>query len=223
MMFVFINPGEFVMGDSYGDSDERPTHVVRISEGFYMQTSPVTQHQWLKVMPDNPSSFRGDDLPVERVSYEDVMDFIARLNAYGQVSYQLPTEAQWEFACRAGQKTTYYWGEEMQDAYCWYDENSEHRPHPVGEKLPNNWGLYDMLGNVWEWCLDWYDSKYYKRSPHLDPPGPIHGDQRVVRGGSWFGSPFICRSSNRGSYPAGTVKDNLGFRLVIGTRPGGRK
>jgi len=218
MSFIFIPPGHFNMGYKYGGSDEKPLHDVLISEGFYMQTTPMTQGQWKSVTGETTSEFQGDFLPVENVSWLAVQDFIKKLNAEGNVMYSLLSEAEWEYACRAGSTTIYYWGDEMDGRYCWHDENSKEQTQPVGTRKPNEWGLYDMLGNVWEWCNDWYDHTYYKRSPGSDPPGPRLGDLKVVRGGSYFGSAYICRSANRGGYKTSHRSDNLGFRLVIVAR-----
>jgi len=218
MTFLFILPGEFMMGDRFGGSDEKPRHQVVITEGFYLQTTPVTQKQWVRVMEDNPAEFRDESRPVERVSWDDAQEFIRRLNRQGNIVYGLPTEAEWEYACRAGTEAAYFWGDDMDDRFCWYDENSGNRSQPVGTREPNPWGFYDMLGNVWEWCLDWYDGGWYKKSPVQDPEGPQYGEQRVVRGGSWFGSAFIARCGNRGAHHPQHRSNNLGFRLIISPR-----
>jgi formylglycine-generating enzyme required for sulfatase activity len=138
-------------------------------------------------MGNNPSRFRGPDLPVEEVSWNDAQEFLKKLNAVEKgARYRLPTEAEWEYAARAGQS-----GEPATlDAVAWYSENSGSQTHAVGQKQANGWGLYDMLGNVWEWCADWNDSEYYGKSPSVDPPGPASGTTRVLRGGAWF---FLAR------------------------------
>ncbi len=197
MEFVLIPAGEFMMGspEGEGDYDERPQHKVIITRPFYMQTTPVTQAQWKKVIgrkflrrTKNPSYFKGDDLPVERVSWKDAQRFLEKLNQKEQKGrYRLPTEAEWEYACRAGSATKYSFGndEGRLGEYAWYDKNSGGKTHPVGQKKPNAWGLYDMHGNVWEWCSDWYDKDYYRNSPSRNPKGPTNGRYRVLRGGSW--------------------------------------
>ena len=176
------------------DSDETQ-HRVTLSKGFYLQTTEVTQAQWKAVMgSSNPSHFKGDDLPVEQVSWNDAQDFIQKLNAKeGTHVYRLPTEAEWEYACRAGTKTAYYWGSSMDGDYCWYNSNSSSKTHPVAQKRSNDWGLYDMSGNVWEWCSDWRGS--YPSGFVTGPQGPSSGPTWVLRGGSWTGFPWYCRSA----------------------------
>ena len=134
----------------------------------------------------------------------------------GGNGYRLPTEAEWEYACRAKSTTLYPFGDDAGKLgeYAWYASNSESKTHPVGQKLPNAWGLYDMLGNVWEWCADWYDEKYYASSPPADPPGAPGASHRVIRGGSWYGDPGYCRPAYRGRYTPGYRYDDLGFRVA---------
>jgi formylglycine-generating enzyme required for sulfatase activity len=192
MNFVRIPAGEFQMG-SENDSDEQPVHRVKISRDFEMGKCEVTQAQWQAVMGNNPSRFEGDNLPVENVSWSDVQEFIKRLNqADSKYQYRLPTEAEWEYACRAG--TTGDYAGDL-DAMAWYEKNSGGKTHAVGQKQANAWGLYDMHGNVWEWCQDWYDSNYYRQSPGADPTGPTAGSARVFRGGSWDYAAACCRSA----------------------------
>jgi formylglycine-generating enzyme required for sulfatase activity len=229
MKFVFIPVGRFIMGSEnkkfyhFFTKDESPAHNVNITRAFYMQTTQVTQGQWKNVMGNNPSHFKecGDDCPVEEVSWIDAQKFIAKINEKEDVdNYRLPTEAEWEYACRAGTTTEYSFGDDPEklDEYAWHPENSEERTHSVATKKPNAWGLYDMHGNVWEWCQDWYDSKYYRFSPEENPQGPNIGTMRVIRGGGcWWGDPSDCRSANRDSaYPdAGhPVQGTQGFRLA---------
>ena len=179
MAFVWIEPGVFQMGSDDGDSDERPVHEVEISRGFWLGTYEVTQGQWESVMGRNPSYFEGDArLPVETVSWNDVQEFIEKLNAAsGSSVYRLPSEAEWEYACRAGTSTRWSLGDDdgddasQLDKYAWYDCNDGCDTKVVGRKGPNGWGLYDMHGNVWEWVQDWYSSGYYNSSPRVDPPG----------------------------------------------------
>ena len=210
--FVRIPPGEFDMGSEHGDLDEEPVHQVRISKAFEMGKYPVTQAQWEAVMGGNPSHFKGADRPVETVSWDDVQEFLKKLNAGGDGHlYRLPTEAEWEYAARAGTKSD---SSAELDAVAWYYGNSEAQTHPVGQKQPNAWGLYDMLGNVWEWCRDWYSQDYYRNSPTVDPPGPPSGSQRVLRGGSWSDVPGFLRASCRDGNGPGSGYSNLGCRCV---------
>ncbi len=210
--FVQIPPGEFDMGSGSGNPDEKPVHRVRISKAFEMGKCPVTQAQWEAVMGRNPSHFKGADRPVEEVSWNDVQVSLEKLNARGDgYRYRLPTEAEWEYAARAG--TTGDYAPDL-DAVAWCAANSGGETHPVGQKRPNGWGLYDMLGNVWEWCQDWYDAGYYKTSPAVDPCGPESGKFRVLRGGSWLYDPGDLRASGRGGLAPGLWVNNLGFRCV---------
>jgi len=217
---VLIPAGSFTMGDDDGDySDERPAHRVTITKPFYLGKYEVTQEQWQAVMGNNPSRFRGAKNPVEWVSWNDCQAFVAKLNAkYAGTGrkFSLPTEAQWEYACRAGSTTRYSFGdrEASLDDYAWFDDNSDGRTHPVGQKNPNAFRLCDMDGNVWEWCQDWYDSGYYRNSPTADPTGPASGLYRVYRGGSWSHYAGDCRSAFR-SWGAPDYRSSyLGFRLA---------
>ena len=212
MKFVRIEPGTFLMGSDSGDSDEeKPAHKVTLTKGFYMQMTEVTQKEWQAVMGDNPSSFKGPDLPVEQVSWEDALEFLKKLNAAEKgAKYRLPSEAEWEYAARAGQA-----GEPANlEAVAWYETNSGKQTHPVGQKQPNAWGLYDMLGNVYEWCADWYDYDFYAKSPSVDPPGPGSGKLRVLRGGSWdlYGVMRIQRTVDRVSFKFGAGVIHLAAR-----------
>jgi formylglycine-generating enzyme required for sulfatase activity len=167
-------------------------------------------------MGDNPSEFNGDDLPVETVSWNDIQEFIKKLNEKTRRKYRLPTEAEWEYAARGGRKSRgyKYAGSDNMDEVAWYWTNSGRISHPIGKLKPNELGLFDMMGNVWEWCLDWYDSDYYKNSHINNPIGPSNGSYRVNRGGSWnFDAAFDTYPSTR-SYQSPDYKDsNLGFRL----------
>ena len=221
---VLIPAGEFLMGspDSEKDAhaDERPQHRVRITKPFYMGKYLVTQEQWEALMGNNPSHFKGPKNPVEEVSWDDCQQFLDKLNKrQGNPAgkFVLPTEAQWEYACRAGSKTRYCFGDDASklDEYAWYEKNSDDKTHPVGEKKPNAWGLYDMHGNVWEWCQDWYDDGYYAKSPTDDPTGPATGSDRVVRGGSWRTRRGDCRSADRFGDRPGLRYDDLGFRVSL--------
>lgn len=211
MEFMEIPTGSFRMGSTEFFDSEKPVHKVKISEAFYLGKYEVTQAQWQVVMGNNPSYFKGDNLPVENVSWEDVQEFIAKLNRKGEGTYRLPTEAEWEYACRAGTSGDYAGN---LDEMGWYEGNSERKTHPVGQKKPNGWGLYDMHGNVWEWCEDWYDGGYYARSPNSDPKGPSEGSTRVARGGGCDFPSVACRSATRYGFRPVLRGNTLGFRLV---------
>ena len=236
--FARISAGTFRMGSPSGesgrDNDEGPVHRVTISRDFYMGITEVTQRQWLAVMGTNPSHFSncGNDCPVETVSWFDVVKFCNRLSereglkpAYRRSSgittwdksadgYRLPTEAEWEYACRAGTTTRFYTGNSDSDLdhAGWYKENSGSMTHPVGQKAPNAWGLYDMHGNVWEWCWDWFDK--YSSALVIDPEGSTRSSVRVVRGGSWYNFASLCRSAHRFRCQHGYGDEKLGFRLL---------
>jgi len=212
--FVKLPIGKFVMGSA--EVDDAPPHLVKISRPFYISRYPVTQSQWAFVMGNNPSRFRGNNNPVERITYKDVWRFLERLNRMDKDrNYRLPTEAEWEYACRAGTRTRYYFGDTQYvlEDYAWYRKNSGRRTHPVGMKKPNNRGLYDMHGNIWEWCYDRYGK--YPRETLKDPTGPTNGRERVIRGGSWYSKESYLLSAFRHSYDPSHKDDNLGFRLVI--------
>jgi formylglycine-generating enzyme required for sulfatase activity len=212
--------GEFTMGSNNSQwDDERPLHQVRLSP-FAIGKTEVTQAQWKAVMGNNPSRFKGDDLPVESVSWEDVNEFIKRLTQKTGLQFRLPTEAEWEYAARAGKNTEYSFGDDEKQLgdYAWFYENSGSETHPVGQKKPNDFGLFDMHGNVWEWCSDWYSNSYYeecKRQGTVDDPvGPSTGSNRVLRGGGWYGDAVSCRSAYRDGSAPGFRYGHLGFRLV---------
>jgi formylglycine-generating enzyme required for sulfatase activity len=220
---VFIPAGEFIMGSPDSDSAafpwEKPQHRVRITKPFFMGKYLVTQEQWKSVMGNNPSQFKGLKNPVETVSWDDCQEFLVKLNGKfgtGREEFQLPTEAQWEYACRAGSTTRYYFGNETLglSEYAWYRGNSGWKTQPVGENKPNAWGLYDTHGNVWEWCSDWYDDRYNAGSPTDDPPGPSRGSDRVSRGGGWSDAALDCRSAFRYGHQPDHRGGNLGFRVA---------
>ena len=252
-----VEGGTFQMGatseqGSEADSDEEPVHNVTLSS-YYMGETEVTQALWKAVMGNNPSNFKGDNLPVEQVSWNDCQEFIRKLNQKTGKNFRLPTEAEWEYAARGGAKTSLYNGENIiirgknnspnLDALAWYGGNcgrnytrgegcdvsngydisgwdekqysdSKGGTHPVKKKQPNAYGLYDMLGNVWEWCNDWYGSDYYGKSSSVNPQGPSSGSNRVLRGGSWNNRARNCRVSYR-SYNPGNKRNNYGFRLAL--------
>ena len=213
LRFVRIPAGTFMMG-SPKNEDERfsweTQHKVTLTRPFEMMVTPVTQALWQAVMGNNPSRFKGPDLPVENVSWDDAQEFIQKLNQMlGTDSLRLPTEAEWEYACRAGTTGARY-GELGEVA--WYYDNSDQKTHPVGQKAPNAWGLYDMLGNVWEWCQDWHGS--YPSGPVTDPTGPSAGSDRVDRGGSWYAFAWYVRAANRDDNLPGLRVGFVGFRLA---------
>jgi formylglycine-generating enzyme required for sulfatase activity len=218
--FVLIPAGTFTIGttseiDEFYDF-EIPRHEVTISKPFYIGRYEVTQEQWEKVMGNNPSSFKNPKNPVEMVTFEDVQLFIQKLNEMEKTTkYRLPTEAEWEYAARAGSNTKYFFGDDDNELenYAWYEKNSEGKPHPVGGKKPNAWGLYDMLGNINEYVQDWFSEDYYSKSPTVDPKGPESGT-RLKRGGSWFAPIKYNHSAMRDG--VGPIKsDKRGFRLVL--------
>jgi serine/threonine protein kinase/formylglycine-generating enzyme required for sulfatase activity len=237
MKLILIPAGDFLMGspDSDGDAEanEKPQHRVRIARPFYLGATEVTQGQYRAVTGATPSSFKGsDDLPVEQVSWNDAIAFCTKLSkreglkpsyqsgvgAWSAAEgYRLPTEAEWEYACRAGSTTKYSLGDYPGSLgeYAWCSDNSGQRTHPVGWKRPNAWGLYDMHGNVWEWCWDAYSEDYYRESPDLDPHGPPPGTLgRVFRGGGWDFGPQGARSADRSAFVPGRRGHSLGFRVA---------
>ena len=220
MEFVLIPAGEFDMGSPSNEversDDEGPIHRVKISKVFYMGKYEITQKQWLDVMGSNPSYFKGDNLPVENVSWRDVQDFIKKLNEMEDMNkYRLPSEAEWEYAARAGTTTRYSFGDDESNLgyYAWYDANAGSKTHPVGQKKPNLWGLYDMHGNVWEWVQDTYHSNY-NGAPTDGSAWERNASVRVIRGESWAGSVRYCRSAKRGYSDIGNSDRYIGFRLV---------
>jgi len=223
MGFVLIPAGEFDMGSKKMPNDEEvryydegPIHQVIIEEDFYIGRYEVTQKQWHEVMGNNPSYFNSNVLPVEQVSWDEVQEFIERLNRMDTDKYRLPSEAEWEYACRAGTTTKYSFGDDNSelDEYAWYGENSYGKTHPVGQKENNDNGLYDMHGNVWEWVQDKYIDSY-NNTPTDGSAWEIGNDERrVARGGSYSGIAADCRSTDRGiGYPDKRHK-YLGFRLL---------
>ena len=212
MELVYIPAGTFVMGSPRtepGRNVYETERQVTLTKGFYLGKSEVTQGQWEVIMGANPSSCKGAELPVENVSWSESQYFLRKLGP----GARLPTEAEWESACRAG-TTGPYAGTEDMDTLGWYLGNSEKTTHPVGQKLPNVWGLYDMHGNVWEWCSDWYEPQYPPGAV-TDPPGSSSGSFRVCRGGSFNGSSKFCRSASRSCNAPSYRNLGLGFRVVL--------
>ena len=210
---VYVSGGTFIMGGDES-SDQTPTHSVTLSS-YYICKYEVTQALWRAVMGSNPSKFKGDNLPVEQVSWNDCQTFINRLNNYTGRNFRLPTEAEWEFAARGGNysRRYKYSGSNYIGDVAWYADNSGNRTHPVGTKQANELGLYDMSGNVWEWCSDWYGS--YSSYSQSNPTGATSGFGRVERGGNWCGLARYCCSSHRSYYAPGNSFDDLGLRLVL--------
>jgi formylglycine-generating enzyme required for sulfatase activity len=233
MKFILIPAGSFTMGSRltieellrrFGGKkewyeDEKPFHSVKIKRPFYLQTTPVTRGQWQRLMGSNPSYFKdgGENCPVEQVSWEDAQQFIKKLNEIEKTKdYRLPSEAEWEYACRAGSDAEFSFGDDVErlDEFVWYSKNSGGKTHPVGNKKPNAWALYDMHGNVWEWVEDdWHSS--YKGAPDdgrawVDKPRRSY---RVIRGGSWGRDAPGCRSATRYGLRPGLRNLPLGFRL----------
>jgi len=237
MKFVLIPAGKFVMGSPEEEpgrsGDEGPQHLVTLTNAFYLGVTEVTQGQWRTIMGDNPSRFRGSDLPVENVSWNDCQEFVRRLNEREKTDrYRLPSEAEWEYACRAGSSTRFSYGEDVGssatvdklryyfgdqggelDSYAWYGNVSGNQTHPVAQKKPNAWGLYDMHGNVAEWCADWYGP--YPNSDVTDSAGPPQGTSRVLRGGSYGFDTWSVRSARRDSRPPQSRSDQCGLRVVL--------
>jgi len=213
MRFVPLPAGTFTMGEG------KQAHQVTLTRSFELGVYEVTQEQYEAVMGTTPSHFKGPQNPAENVSWDEAVEFCRKLSELpaeksAGYEYRLPTEAEWECACRAGTKTQYSFGDSASElgAYEWYGENSGKTTHPVGGKKPNAWGLYDMHGNVWEWCQDWYGD--YPSGSVTDPTGAASGSVRVFRGGSWSGSPRGCRSAGRFRYSPGPRCDYLGFRVL---------
>ncbi len=217
---IWVEPGEFQMGTDYGNPNEKPVHSVKLSKGFWMGKYEITQEQWLAIMDDNPSHFKGAKHPVDSVIYDDCLNFMKRLNEkVPGGGFRLPTEAEYEYACRAGTNTRYSCGDDasrLKD-YAWYRDNMMNESAEVGTKRPNPWGFYDLHGNMWEWCQDWFADDYYQKSPLVDPQGPSTGGanpMRVLRGGSWFSIHQDCRSLYRSRYPPADRYNVDGLRVV---------
>lgn len=212
---IFVEGGTFSMGSDSGDSNEKPVHSVTLSDYMIGETE-VTQDLWQAVMGSNPSNFTGDmQRPVETVSWNDCQDFIEKLNELTGEHFSLPTEAQWEYAARGGKYSEgyVYSGSNTIDDVAWYTENSSSSTHPVKAKQANELGLYDMSGNVWEWCHDWFDS--YTSTSVTDPMGPSSGSRRVVRGGGWDYDATYCRVFYRSINSPASKHYRNGFRLAL--------
>lgn len=202
---------------STAKSDEGPPRRVTISRPFFIGKYEVTQAQFRAVMGRNPSQYEGDDRPVERVTWGEAREFLRRLSAMTGRTYRLPTEAEWEYACRAGSSGAWCCGDDERTLvdYAWYDANSDGETHAVGRLRPNAWGLYDMHGNVWEWCEDWYDASAYTGASAVDPHGPGAGEYRVLRGGSYGAIAKATRSANRFYFSPEERYLASGLRVVL--------
>lgn len=233
---VSIPPGEFMMGSANGAIDAKPPHPVKVN-GFLMDEHEVTQEVYEKVIGTNPSRRKNPQNPVEQVTWIAAAKFCNARSLqeglkpcydtntwacdFSANGYRLPTEAEWEYAYRAGTSTEFYFSGSTQDlkSFAWFEGNSQTKPHPVGQRRPNAWGLYDMAGNVWEWCNDFYGVKYYRESPTDNPRGPQEGEKRVLRGGAWSTSAESCTAFVRNCDEAGLTDvcltmDSNGFRCV---------
>ena len=211
LKMIFVRGGTFAIGSNDGQDDERPVHTVKL-DSYHIGETEITQAQWQAIMGSNPSSYKGDNRPVECVSWNDAQEFCKKLSALTGKKYVLPTEAQWEYAARGGNKSKGYTysGSNSVDEVAKYDSSGGHSN--VKSKKPNELGIYDMSGNVWEWCSDW--SGNYSTSPQTNPQGPSSGYFRVERGGGWLNSAGNCRVANRSSNSPSYRGDNYGFRVV---------
>jgi formylglycine-generating enzyme required for sulfatase activity len=225
MKLSLIPPGQFLMGSPPKEEwhrDNETLHRVTLTKAFYMATTEVTQAQWKTLMGTNPSFCTGDKLPVETVTWQQAVEFCRKLSDKEGTKYRLPTEAEWEFACRAGTTTPFHTGETISTEQANYDGNYTYaggekgvfreETTDVGSFAPNAWGLHDMHGNVWEWCADWYGE--YANGDATDPTGPAQGEERVLRGGTWINFPAVCRSANRGKAVPLSWNFHFGFRVV---------
>jgi len=218
MEFVLIDGGTFMMGDIHGEGieNELPLHEVTVSP-FYMAKYPVTQAQWLTIMPKNPSAFKGNLRPVEQISWIDAQVFIRKLSDLSKREghiYRLPTEAEWEYAARSKGREEIYAGGDQVEFLAWINKNSKGATHPVGEKKPNGCGLFDMSGNIWEWCQDIFDENAYTHHGRQNPVIISEGTNRVIRGGSWNQDAWSARCARRMAFQEDFYGPGLGFRLL---------
>ena len=238
MDMVYIPPGQFIMGSNEGPIDTKPAHPAKV-DGFLMDQYEITQEVYERVTGTNPSRRKHPKNPVEQVTWSAAVKFCNARSLreglkpcydtntwacdFSAGGYRLPTEAEWEYACRSGSSTRFYFGESAEElkSFAWFAGNSQSKPHPAAQRKPNAWGLYDMAGNVWEWCNDFYGAKYYRESPQDNPRGPKEGEKRVLRGGAWSSSAGSCASWVRNCDEAGLTDvcltmDSNGFRCVRG-------
>jgi len=221
MEMIYIKPGRFTMGSpasEAGRGNDETQHGVTITKGFYLGKYEVTQAQYQAVTGANPSTWKEPNRPVECVSWNDATEFCNRLSQRVGKQVRLPTEAEWEYACRAGSTTRFCFGDSDGGLgeYAWFSSNSGGQTHAVGGRTPNAWGLYDMHGNVWEWCSDWHGNY---GGDATDPTGPASGRARALRGGSWDNGPQNCRSANRNRNEPANRNDNNGFRVAVSLSP----
>ncbi|MDD2715354.1 MAG: formylglycine-generating enzyme family protein [Candidatus Wallbacteria bacterium] len=215
-----MEPGEFEMGSDgpFSVRDERPVHSVTIRKAFWIGKFPVTQEQFEAVSGKNPSFFKGGKLPVDNISWNLCQEFCRELSSRNAGWFRVPTEAEWEFACRSGNSSEFFWGDSLNGDYFWYSYNSSGETQEVGLKKPNAWGIHDMLGNVWEWCKDFYSEDYYMESPETDPVclrDKIRLGMKVKRGGSWQEPADRCRCGSRGRANPEFMTRDTGFRLIF--------
>ncbi|HXP63393.1 MAG TPA: SUMF1/EgtB/PvdO family nonheme iron enzyme [Dongiaceae bacterium] len=236
MAMVSIPSGRFIMGSNEGPIDTKPAHAITV-DGFLMDQCEITQEVYQRVTGANPSRRKHPQNPVEQVTWSAAVRFCNARSLqeglkpcydtntwacdFSANGYRLPTEAEWEYACRAGASTAFYFGDNAQElkSFAWFEGNSPSGPHPAAQRKPNAWGLYDMAGNVWEWCNDFYWAKYYRQSPQDNPRGPNQGEKRVLRGGAWSSRAGNCTSWSRNCDEAGLTDvcltmDSNGFRCV---------
>lgn len=221
MEFVLIQGGCYQMGNlgERGDANEKPVHQVCLDD-FYLAKTEVTQAQWKKIMGKNPSYFQSkDDHPVESVSWNDAVSFLKKMSLQSGKSFRLPTEAEWEYACRSGGKEEIYCGGNSLKDLAWFDRTGGGSTQAVATQQPNGLGLYDMSGNVWEFCSDIYAQDYYSNSPELNPQGAAEGPHVIKRGGSWSINPRYLRSSVRGRASRDDAHYSTGFRAALSVRP----
>jgi formylglycine-generating enzyme required for sulfatase activity len=229
MVVVFIPAGEFEMGspmDEIKRDDDEGQHHIKLTKPFYMGKFEVTQLQYREIMSENPSKFGGDNLPVENVSWYEAARFLKKLSDKTNLKFRLPTEAEWEYACRAGTTTAFNTGTTIDSDFANYEATTPYANGIIGKDLkstnkvgsyaPNAFGLCDMHGNVWEWCNDFYDNEYYKVTPTVDPQGPqVNKGDKVMRGGAWNERPNKCRSADRNNRGPKTNQPIIGFRVVM--------
>ena len=214
---ILVKGGTYMMGSNNANPNEKPAHKVVVND-FYIGIYEVTQAQWRAVMHNNPGVFVNEDGPEENISWDEVQEYINKLNKLTRKKYRLPTEAEWEYAAKGGSKSIgyLYSGSDDIKRIAWIKDNSSEMPHPVGQKQANELGIYDMSGNVWEWCSDWYDDVFYRRlySRRPNPIGPKTGTFKIVRGGSWYSNEYCSRPTYRDGFIPGGKSTNIGFRLA---------
>lgn len=220
MEFVLVSGGCFQMGNLWEKSypNEEPAHRVCLDD-FYLAKTEVTQNQWVEIMGSNPSFFQeGESLPVENISWNNAVTFLQKMSAGSDRNYRLPTEAEWEFACRSGGEQQRFCGGDTPQELAWFDRTGGGKTQPVATRQPNGLGLYDMSGNVWEFCSDIYAADYYMNSPQRNPQGAAHGPHVIKRGGSWSINPRYLRSTVRGRAARDDAHYSTGFRVALSAK-----